>query len=72
MTTEITIGMQVVLISGGPPMTVSRIEGDNCYCQWFYAGALNGELFPRAALQPHRSPGPSVVRGRARPDDTEW
>jgi uncharacterized protein YodC (DUF2158 family) len=72
MSSTLTIGLEVVLISGGPSMTVSAIEDAKCFCQWFYDGTLRGEWFPTAAVKPYERPSPSAVRGRRRQDFDGW
>lgn len=44
------IGASVKLKTGGPRMTISRIEGDQAYCVWFWRNETKGVLFPLADL----------------------
>lgn len=55
---QFKIGDVVQLMSGGPIMTVVRVEKDNCYfCQWFdNKDIVHERTFPANALsrtRPH-------------------
>lgn len=51
---EIKIGDTVVIRSGGPTMTVAKIdtEDKSAQCQWFVKNELKDGWFPLASLQP--------------------
>jgi uncharacterized protein YodC (DUF2158 family) len=46
----IKAGDVVKLRSGGPSMTVSWIENDEAYCEWFLANKLEGAKFNLTSL----------------------
>ena len=48
----IKVGDRVKLISGGPPMTVNGIEGDDISVTWFdAAGNVKNDTFSRNVLK---------------------
>jgi uncharacterized protein YodC (DUF2158 family) len=52
---ELKVGDVVELKSGGPKMTITRIDSDSAqfiWCRWFSAdNKVNAQQFPPAALQ---------------------
>lgn len=50
-TDSIQPGDRVLLKSGGPEMTVSKVINDSWYCQWFDKGELKGASFPTHVLK---------------------
>jgi uncharacterized protein YodC (DUF2158 family) len=45
------VGDVVGLKSGGPSMTVIKVEGDRVLCQWFFGKELKSNSFPIPALR---------------------
>lgn len=59
------VGDSVVLKSGGPVMTVTKVDGPLVECQWFLKGnKLERGSFPGEALAPPAPPGPRFVQAR--------
>ncbi len=44
-------GHIVELKSGGPPLTITRIDGTDAICHWFVEDILKEKRFPLSALQ---------------------
>jgi uncharacterized protein YodC (DUF2158 family) len=63
------IGDVVVLKSGGPKMTVDRVEGGNMVCVWFDGNATKYGTFSSSALKVYDPPQnqPSSSRGGGSP-----
>lgn len=51
MSSRYTPGDVVQLNSGGPKMTVSEIDGDTVYCEWFIEGDVRRGSFKAAMLK---------------------
>lgn len=52
-------GDKVVLISGGPTMTVVRYEpkdGEEVICQWFFKNKLEEKAFHQEVLEDYQQP----------------
>jgi len=49
-------GSVVVLLSGGPPMTVIKYEGEEVICQWFNKQTREEKAFPQEALKIYVAP----------------
>ncbi len=47
---ELKLGQIVFLVSGGPPMTMRAIAGDQATCSWEHAGNIALDRFPVASL----------------------
>lgn len=50
MAAQLKAGDVVVLNSGGPNMTVTKVESDVVTCQWFDGKKLCTEEFPATSL----------------------
>ena len=48
---NLTAGARVILKSGGPIMTISWIDGDRAYCQWFAGQKLEASNFSLISLE---------------------
>lgn len=48
---DFTVNDVVQLKSGGPPMTVEKIEGDRVFCVWFEAKKVHRETFAAGNLE---------------------
>ena len=48
---KIIPGSQVQLKSGGPTMTVIRIDDDEVVCRWFDKNNVKGEVFTLASIE---------------------
>lgn len=44
------VGDIVYLVSGGPSMTVNKVDGENVVTQWFVGVGYQSMTFPMAAL----------------------
>lgn len=42
---DLQTGDVVVLSTGGPRMTIERVNGDFVHCLWFVGDKLNGHMF---------------------------
>lgn len=62
--TALQINTQVRLASGGPVMTITRLDGDTARCIWFVGGVPESGDFPTGALVKHNpaADGPMLVR----------
>lgn len=57
-------GQLVVLRSGGPKMTVAKVDGDLVICVWQRGDDTKRETFEAALLKPYEpSRAPQVARG---------
>lgn len=50
----------VVVKSGGPKMTVSKISTEGCFCTWFQEGKPQSYLFESAVLKKVEEPAGAV------------
>lgn len=48
---SLAAGARVVLKSGGPIMTISWVDGEEAYCQWFANNKLEGSTFRLTSLE---------------------
>ena len=48
---EIAEGSTVQLRSGGQPMTIEEVNGQNVCCVWFDKGQVRREVFPAHVLK---------------------
>lgn len=55
-------GDQVQIKSGGPPMTVEAVEGDDVKVVWYdqKTKATKKEKIKAVALRPYEEPGPGI------------
>ncbi|WP_202909586.1 YodC family protein [Alkalilacustris brevis] len=58
---EVKPGDVVQLKSGGPAMTVSKVEGDICHCAWFIGSDLKHGMFSAATLEPYEAPSVKFI-----------
>lgn len=54
------VGDRVQLNTGGPPMTVTEVNGDEVSCTWFVKDDYKTSMFPSAALASWSPPKPVV------------
>ncbi|PYU17580.1 MAG: DUF2158 domain-containing protein [Acidobacteria bacterium] len=70
MSDQITVGSVVQLKSGGPKMTVTKVESWNgvmrASCEWFDRNKSAKDFFPLGALKlvAEESSGPAILVGR--------
>ena len=65
--TEIKVGDVVRLKSGGPAMTVTAIDEQKAFCEWFESTEQHQGTFVLAALEPSNPsdrPKPTVFRDK--------
>lgn len=53
-----TVGDNVQLKSGGNPMTVDKIDGDDIWCVWSDGNKIHREKFSRGTLMKYVPPRP--------------
>lgn len=58
-------GAFVVIKSGGPTMTVLRVDGDDVTCVWSEKGVQRQEVFPAVVLTLYVPPPTSIRVTRA-------
>jgi len=56
MASQIKAGDVVVLMSGGPDMTVRWVDKDECYCEWFDGKKSAGGTFLVTSLRTGNQP----------------
>ena len=54
-------GDVVQLKSGGPAMTVSKVEGDICHCAWFTGAEVKRSSFKTETLETYQAPSVKFV-----------
>ena len=63
---DCTPGQLVVLKSGGPTMTVAKVDGDDVHCFWMEKNGSSNvkrdERFPAVTLVPYVPPAPRQGR----------
>ena len=57
-------GDTVRLKSGGPTMTVTRVENEEAYCVWFEGNKNHDHTFPMLSLEKAHPVRPSISTGR--------
>jgi len=58
MANAFAVNEVVELNSGGPPMTVEKIEGDRVTCVWFEGKKVHSHIFAAGTLKKHEPLSP--------------
>ncbi len=65
MSESFSVGDVVQLKSGGEPMTVEEVDGNDISCVWFEGKQPHRQQFVAATLKHYQRPGVGVHVGRA-------
>ncbi len=61
---EFKAGDLVQVKSGGPAMTIKKIDGDDATCTWMDKTTLREAVFALVTLQSYRRPGMTIASVR--------
>lgn len=64
MAETFAVGDVVKLKSGGEPMTVEQVEGDDVSCVWFEGKRVQRETFTAGTLKKYVRPSASIKLSR--------